>query len=156
MDFLITVCMAAIASAVFRILVPEGKLTKQISLLISCVFLLAGVSAISGAELDMDALNAGSDEVLISDTDIARDVNKELQRRICGEMSDRIYELLAESGICPEEIHVNVNISGLYSISITQVKLMLPAEQRDKAAEAHAIAAAELTEDIRLTVEIKE
>ena len=152
MDFLITVCMAAIASAVFRILVPEGKLTKQISLLISCVFLLAGVSAISGAELDMDALNAVSDEVLISDTDIARDVNRELQRRICGEMSDRIYGLLAESGICPEEIHVNVNISGLYSISITQVKLVFDEGEAQTAAKAQRLVRAELPAEIEVAV----
>ena len=156
MHFLITVCMAAIASAVFRILVPEGKLTKQISLLISCVFLLAGVSAISGAELDLDILNAVSDEVLISDTDIVRDVNKELQKRICGEMSDRIYGLLAESGICPEEIHVNVNISGLYSISITQVKAILPAAQADRCGECLALLRDELPRDIEVIVKRKE
>ncbi|MBQ9947761.1 MAG: hypothetical protein IJO91_05170 [Oscillospiraceae bacterium] len=155
MDFLLTICMAAIASAVFRLLVPESKLSKQISLLIVCVFLLTGINAVTGAELTLspDIIAPSSTEEYIS---FSGEVNRELQKKICKDMSDKLYAVLGKNGIYPEQIHVNVNISGLYSISITQVKLMLPAEQRDKAAEAHAIAAAELTEDIRLTVEIKE
>lgn len=155
MDFLLTICMAAIASAVFRLLVPESKLSKQISLLIVCVFLLTGINAVTGAELTLspDIIAPSSTEEYIS---FSGEVNRELQKKICKNMSDKLYAVLGKNGIYPEQIHVNVNISGLYSISITQVKLMLPAEQRDKAAEAHAIAAAELTEDIRLTVEIKE
>lgn len=155
MDFLLTICMAAIASAVFRLLVPESKMSKQISLLIVCVFLLTGINAVTGAEftLSPDIIAPSSTEEYIS---FSGEVNRELQKKICKDMSDKLYAVLGKNGIYPEQIHVNVNISGLYSISITQVKLMLPAEQRDKAAEAHAIAAAELTEDIRLTVEIKE
>lgn len=155
MDFLLTICMAAIASALFRILVPENKFTKQISLLIACVFVLAGINAVSGAELSFDT---GSLEITAGGEyeEFSGDVNKSLQKKICGDLSDRLYALLNENGIYPKQIHVNVNISGLYSISITQVKLVLPKEQRDEAEKAFRLASEELSEDIELKVEIKE
>ncbi len=155
MEFLLTVCMAAIASALFRILVPENKFTKQISLLIACVFLLAGINAVSGVELDLD--------VTAFDTSVSKDyisfsgeVNRSLQKDICKKMSDKLYALLNENEIYPVQIHVNVNISDIYSISITQVKLVLPEEQRDKADKAYRLVSAELSEDIELKVVIKE
>lgn len=68
MDFLLTICMAAIASAVFRLLLPESKLSKQISLLIVCVFLLTGINAVTGAELTLspDIIAPSSTEEYIS------------------------------------------------------------------------------------------
>lgn len=147
--------MAAIAAALFRMLVPENKAAKQISLLIVCVFLLTGASALTGAELDLNAdayeLGANADYIGFSG-----DVNKSLQEKVCRDMSDRLYALLNENGIYPEEIHVIVNISGLYSINITQVKLVFGANQHDAAAAAAELLAGELSEDIKITVETKE
>ena len=54
MKFLTTMCMAALSSALFRMLVPENKFSKQISLLIAGVFLLTGITALSGTELNID------------------------------------------------------------------------------------------------------
>ena len=149
MDFLLTICMTAIASALFRMLVPEGKYAKQISLLIVSVFLLAGINAVSGAELDLDAerfsIEGGTELVSFSG-----DVNKSLQKKICSDMSDKLYSLLNENGLYPEEIHVNVNISGLYSISITQVKLVFPSGREQEAQAAARLARASLSEEIEI------
>ena len=151
MDFLLTICMTAIASALFRMLVPEGKYAKQISLLIVSVFLLAGINAVSGAELDFDTeqLSVEGGTELIS---FSGDVNKSLQKKICSDMSDKLYALLEENGIYPEQIHVNVNISGLYSISITQVKLVFNKGEEQTAAQAQRLVRAELPEEIEVAV----
>ncbi|MBE6888920.1 MAG: hypothetical protein E7485_02745 [Ruminococcaceae bacterium] len=155
MDFLLTVCMAAIASALFRILVPENKFTKQISLLIACVFLLTAATAISGAEFgsltEAPEISASSDYIGFSG-----EVNKSLQKKICSDMSDKLYAILHKNEIYPEQIHIGVNISGLYSISITQVKLVLSENSRDKADKALALLRAELSEDIEIKTEFKE
>ena len=71
-------------------------------------------------------------------------------------MSDKLYALLNENGIYPVEIHVIVNISGLYSIDITQVKLVFGAGQQAAAEAAAELLARELTEDIKVTVTVKE
>ena len=41
MQFFSTVCMAAIASALFRMLIPENRFAKQISLLTAGLFILS-------------------------------------------------------------------------------------------------------------------
>lgn len=155
MDFLLTVCMAAIASALFRILVPENKFTKQISLLIACIFILTGVSAVSGAEL---SLSPDSFDISVSNDYISfsGEVNKSLQKKICTDMSDKLYSLMHENGIYPKQIHIGVNISGLYSISITQVKLVLGENDRDKSDKALALLNEALSDDIEIILEFKE
>ena len=154
MEFLTTICIAAIAAALFRMLVPENKYSKQISLLIVCVFLLTGISAVSGAEIDLDtdAYDIWTQEYI----GFSGDVNKSLQRKICKEMSDKLYELLNSNGLYPQEIHVIVNISGLYSIDITQVKLVFGAGEQAEAAAAKRLVEDELTQDIEIIAQVKE
>lgn len=155
MDFLLTVCMAAIASALFRILVPENKFAKQISLLIACVFILAGINAVSGAELDLSTDNF--DLSITNDyVSFSGEVNKSLQKKICSDMSDKLYGIMHENEIYPEQIHIGVNISGLYSISITQVKLVLDENDRDKADKALSLLESALSDDIEIKLEFKE
>ncbi|MGN1120158.1 MAG: hypothetical protein ACI4Q4_07350, partial [Oscillospiraceae bacterium] len=54
MGFLTTVCMTSLAAALFRMLVPEGKAAKQVSLLIACVFILAALNAVRGADFTIE------------------------------------------------------------------------------------------------------
>lgn len=150
MQFLSTVCMAAIASALFRLLVPENRFAKQISLLVAALFLLAGINAVKSADFSFDktqySYEADADYVGFSG-----DINKELQKKICSEMSDKLYSLLNSSGIYPDEIHVIVNISGLYSISITQVKLVFSEAQRSASEAAEELLSQELPPEIKVT-----
>lgn len=147
--------MAAIYTALFRMLVPENKYSKQISLLIAAVFLLTGITAVTGAELDLSppeyemSENGGY-------TDLTADVTANLQKKICKDMSDKLYALLGEHEIYPEEIHVIVNISGLYSINITQVKLVFGESEHAAATAAAELLSQELSEDIKITTEVKE
>lgn len=67
-------------------------------------------------------------------------------------MSDKLYSRLNYAGIYPEEIHVIVNISGLYSISITQVKLVFSEGQRSAAEAAEELLSGELPPEIELSV----
>ena len=147
MQFFSTVCMAAIASALFRMLIPENRFAKQISLLTAGLFILAGVNALRGTDFDEDS----ADYIGFSG-----DVNRELQKKICSEMSDKVYALLNEQGICPEEVHIAVNISGLYSISITQVELVFSGDQCSAAAAAEELLTGRLPEEIRVTSVIRE
>ena len=71
-------------------------------------------------------------------------------------MSDKVYALLNEQGICPEEVHIAVNISGLYSISITQVELVFSGDQRSAAEAAEEFLTGRLPEEIRVTSVIRE
>lgn len=155
MQFFSTVCMAAIASALFRMLIPENKFAKQISLLTAGLFILAGVNAVRGSDIDIGGVQY-SYEDSADYIGFSGDVNRELQKKICSEMSDRVYVLLNEQGICPEEVHVAVNISGLYSISITQVELVFSGDQRSAAEAAEELLSGQLPEEIRVTSVVRE
>lgn len=155
MKFLSTLCIAALCSAIFRMLVPENKFSKQISLLIAGVFLLTAISAISGAELDLSAEpHIGFAEDY--GAEFSDGVNKELKRKICGEMSDKIYALLNAREIYPQEIHIAVNISGLYSIDITQVELVFKSGEQAAANAAAEILGQELPPQIAIKTDVKE
>lgn len=155
MQFFSTVCMAAIASALFRMLIPENKFARQISLLTAGLFILAGVNALRNTDLSFDSTQY-SYEDSADYIGFSGDVNRELQKKICSEMSDKVYALLNEQGICPEEVHIAVNISGLYSISITQVELVFSGGQRSAAEAAEKLLSGKLPEDIRVTSVVKE
>ena len=154
MKFLTTLCMAALSCALFRMLVPENKFSKQISLLIAGVFLLTGITALKNAEfnIDTDGYRIRFEEY---GAEISSGLNEELRQRVCREMSDKIYALLNERGIYPEEIHVIVNISGLYSIDITQVELVFTGGEQAAAKEAAEFLAGELSPKIEIITEVK-
>lgn len=155
MRFLTTLCMAALSCALFRMLVPENKFSKQISMLIAAVFLLTGITALKNAEFDID-----TEEYRVQfeeyGADISSGVNKALRDRVCREMSDKIYALLNARGIFPEEIHIIVNISGMYSIDITQVELVFAGGEQAAANEAAKLLAGELSPEIEIITEVKE
>lgn len=155
MGFLTTMCIAVLSSALFRMLVPENKFSKQLSLLVAGVFLLTGITALKGADLKIDT------ERYITEADgygfeISSNVNEELKQQICGELSDKIYAMLNERGIYPKEIHVIVNISGLYSIDITQVELVFETGEQAAAKAAADVLNGELSPDIEIVTEVKE
>ena len=118
--------------------------------LCSLLFILAGVNALRNTAFSLDSAQY-SYEDSADYIGFSGDVNRELQKKICSEMSDRVYSLLNEQGICPEEVHIAVNISGLYSISITQVELVFSEGQRSAAEAAEELLSRELPEEIRIT-----
>lgn len=154
MKFINTICIAALGSALFRMLVPENKFSKQISILISSVFLLTALTAIGGADLDIDFEKYDTAAAEYS-TEISKNANKELQNKICKEMSDKIYGILNAREIYPEEIRVIVNISGLYSINITQVELVFKNGEEAAATAAAELLKSELSPDIKIKTEVE-
>ncbi len=155
MGFVQSICLAAVAAALFRMLVPQGKLSKQVSVLVVSVFLLSGLSALRGVSLDLSQEDFAA-EYSAQSRDLTGEVNASLQKKICGEMSDKLYALLGENGLHPAQIHVNVNISGLYSISITQVKLVFAAGQESEAQQAYELVRKQLPKEIDVVASTKQ
>ncbi|MCH5195126.1 MAG: hypothetical protein J1F28_00345 [Oscillospiraceae bacterium] len=152
MQTLSTICIAAIAAAMFKILVPENKFSKQISLLTAGVFLLVGITAFSGTKLDLD-ISAFEEEAEGKINDFSSEVNESLRDEICEKMEEKVRYLLMQSEIYPEQIHVIVNISGLYGIDITEIRIVLEeGEAEETAKTAESLLKNELSENIKITV----
>lgn len=153
MGFLISVSIAAICIALYKMLVPENKFSGQISLLCVCVFLLTGISAASGAEIDLsaDPYELETDENYIEFGETARE---QARIRVGAEAREKIAEILADNEIFPKEIHVAVNISGLYSIDISQVELVFNAGEQAAADAAAGILQRELSEETNIKIRV--
>lgn len=152
MQTLSTICIAAIAAAMFKILVPENKFSKQISLLTAGVFLLVGITAFSGTKLNLD-ISAFEEEAEGKINDFSSEVNESLRDEICEKMEEKVRYLLMQSEIYPEQIHVIVNISGLYGIDITEIRIVLEeGEAEETAKTAESLLKNELSENIKITV----
>lgn len=151
MQTLSTICIAAIAAAMFKILVPENKFSKQISLLTAGVFLLVGITAFSGTKLDLD-ISAFEEEAEGKINDFSSEVNESLRNEICEKMEEKVRYLLTQNEIYPEQIHVIVNISGLYGIDITEIRIVLEEGEEETAKTAESLLKNELSENIKITV----
>jgi hypothetical protein len=110
-------------------LVPESSFKKQISFLISCFFITAVISLVSGISIDFNEFSG----VEFGDSsggnfiDFSGQTTSARKRAIAEELSGRVREVLEAENIYPSKIYVIVNISGLYSISINEILLVLPA-----------------------------
>ena len=147
----------AVMSIIMAVIVcfPLLNTISAVIMLAAGLFILAGVNALRGTDFDLGAVQY-SYEDSADYIGFSGDVNRELQKKICSEMSDKVYALLNEQGICPEEVHIAVNISGLYSISITQVELVFSGDQRSSAEAAEELLTGRLPEEIRVTSVIRE
>ncbi len=113
--------------------------------------MLTGITAASGAEFRLDdsvEIDENADYIRFSG-----EIDEKLKSEICTKTEEKLRALLEENGLFPEEVHIIVNISGLYGISISEVRLYFGGEEDAEA--ARNILRNALPEDIKVTVDIK-
>jgi hypothetical protein len=146
-EILFNICMVAVACALFKLLVPENSFRKQIGFLVSCFFITAVISFITGGDFSIEGISIG--ESGAGFIDYSEEVTTERKRAIAEELSNRVREMLAEHEIFPARIYVIVNISGMYSISINEIKLVLPPDS--DFTRASALVEKEVGTEIKVT-----
>ncbi|MDR2531809.1 MAG: hypothetical protein LBC82_03095 [Oscillospiraceae bacterium] len=153
-EMILNICFVAAAAALFKMLVPENSFKKQIGFLTACFFITAVISLVSGANLNFDEISG----IDLGDTsgfiDFSEQTTSARKRAIGEEMSGRVRDVLEQSGIYPSKIYVIVNISGLYSISINEIKLVLPPDANFT--EASALVEKEVGTGIKVTIEVRD
>ena len=121
-EMLFSICAAAVITAVYKALIPSDKFSAQIKLLVACFFAVSVINAVSG-------LNAAWDfsDILAADTSY-NDYNVQVfglaEEKTADALRAVIYEKLAEEGIFPEKIYIDMNISSGGTISISEIKLV--------------------------------
>ncbi|MCL2019285.1 MAG: hypothetical protein FWG70_05930 [Oscillospiraceae bacterium] len=149
-EFLLNVSLVAAATALFRMLVPETGFKKQIGFLISCFFISVTASFFMGGNLEIEGVYGVDFDTGGSITDFSEQATLARKQAIAEEVSARINEILQQNGIYPSEISVIVNISGLYSISINEIKLVLPPDA--DFGKASALIEKEVGTDIKVII----
>ena len=119
---LVSICVTAIMTAVYRALAPTDKFGSQVKLLISCFFVVSVIGAVSGAVPLLDISGTVSADTSYNDYSVQ--LEKLTAEETANNLRRVISERLAEEGIAPEKIYVGVNISDKGSISISEVGLV--------------------------------
>ena len=153
-ETLLEIALAAIATGIFKLLLPESTFKKQIAFLTACFFLLSCISFFRNNSWDFTD---------ISDTfrqngayiDYSVEAYRLTQNEIAKSLAADIGDLLAEKEIPAEEIRVIVDISSAYSISIKQVRLAFSLKNADYAAIAEELVKKEVGDEIEVVVEIR-
>lgn len=154
MKFLSTVCLAAVCTALFRLLIPENKFTKQMSLIITGVFLFTGISSVIGLKLNVET--AAAEESFSGNYErVQENFNEVTRKAVCSGLRDRLEKMLNERKIFPEEIHIAVNIFGTYSIKFTQVELVFAPGEQDAANAAAELLSETLPPETAIKTEVR-
>lgn len=121
-EALISICAAAIITAIYKALIPSDKFISQIKLLTACFFILSAVSAVSGLN---DAWDIS--DIIVPDgsyNDYSVQIGTAVSEETVNILRRNIYEKLAEENIFPEKIYIDINISDNSRISINEIKLV--------------------------------
>ncbi|NLJ16910.1 MAG: hypothetical protein GX346_07250 [Clostridiales bacterium] len=150
-EMIVSVCLVSVATAIFKMLVPENSFKKQISFLIACFFAISLMSIFTKGKFEVDfsseAFNQQNDFL-----DISKRVNDKAYRELGEKLADKIKILLDEEGIKTKQILINVNIPNLYSISISEVRLVFDNPQSQDAQKAKEVVQNFVGEDIKVSV----
>lgn len=150
----VTIIMTALSGAVIQILMPKGKTERMMNIVLSLFFLCAILSPfITGSSQALwDEFN---NKILISDTEFSDEqesLNKTVLEETEKETENIIYKLAAQEGFSGINVEVNMDISGTNSISIDEIKISVPAAERNKAIEW--ISSIEKTFNVTVTLDL--
>ena len=153
-ETVLQIALAAIATGIFKLLLPESSFKKQIAFLTACFFLLSCISFFRSNSLELSEI---SDTLRQNNAyvDYSAEAYRMTQNEIAQALADDISDLLSENEIPVQEIRVIIDISSSYSISIKQVRLAFSLKNADCAAFAEELVKKEVGDEIEVVVEIR-
>ncbi len=150
-EVITTVCLAGIGTAVYKMLVPSGTFEKQLKLLISLFLILGVISPFVSGDIN---LSIPTSENIVETSEYITLQNSILENMAVNaqdNLSRELGRILSQEGIETTEILAKINISPTYSISIIEVKLLLP--NMGFEGVAREIVEREVGEDIAILIE---
>lgn len=148
------IAFVAIATGVFKLLSPENSFKKQLAFLTSAFFLLSCVSLFRDNGFDFSEI-ADSFRGEGAYVDFSVEAYRMTEREIASNIRKNIEAVFEENEIFCDEIHVIIDISSSYSISIKQVRLAFSANNADNTAKAEELVKKEVGDEIEVVTEIK-
>ena len=153
-ETVLEIALAAIATGIFKLLLPDSSFKKQIAFLTACFFLLSCISFVRNSTWDFSQISASLRQEGAY-VDYSLEAYRLMQNEIAQALAEDINDLLTENEIPVQEIRVIVDISSAYSISIKQVRLAFSLKDADCAAFAEELVKKEVGDEIEVIVEIR-
>lgn len=126
-----TVCITAVITAIFSMLMPEGKLEKVVMFAVSVFFLIGIVTPFTSKEFRIQLKEIKVDKLEIS-TKIENSVNKQFLNIAKANLESKLEAYLIENNIKPQKIDIIVNISKDESISIKGIEIKIKKEDNKR------------------------
>lgn len=115
-------CILGVIFSVISGLVPSEKFMPQIRMLFALILVLVIVPGAAEADISFDLPEISREIAQVSSEKTDRLIMDLIPQNIC----DSLKEILAENGIYPTEISVDINNSDDGSISIISAEIILP------------------------------
>ena len=133
----LSLCVTAVITAIFTMLMPDAKLEKTVKFAISLFFLTGLAAPFAAGELDpifdFSPIQAESQ---------ASPLEKQAQEQFLSlaerNLEASLEQLLRAEGVRPQKVDVSIHITEDQRVSIKQVRVTLPASEegnRQKAAD---------------------
>ncbi len=148
---LLNICLVAVGVGILKMLIPVNSFDKQINFLISCFFIASIIFSFSNEHIDFKSMAGEINSKPY--VDFTASLTNDRKNAIATELSERVREVLVNNQISPKKIYVIVNISGLHSISINEIKLVL--SEYDDFQRASDIVTEEVGSDIKVSIEFE-
>ncbi len=152
-EALLGIALTAVATGVFKLLIPDSSFKKQIAFLTACFFVL------SIASFFTEAVDLSDISLSLSDkgayVDFSVEAYRLTQTEIAAKMSEELKAELEKNNISVDEIYIIIDISSSYSISIKQVRLAFSAKNASYASAAEELVKKEVGDEIEIVTEIK-
>lgn len=116
-----TICITAVCSAIFSMLVPNSKLADVVKFAISIFFILGVISPFVGKSLSFDFSGDIKMQSEKTVTSINNSVNKNLKGAIENRISAECERVLKAKGYAVKKVAVTVNITEKDGISINRI-----------------------------------
>ncbi len=140
-NWLFSISAAAIVTAIFKMLVPDDRMGKQLKLLISCFFIVTAINFFA----DVTEFQSLKEifQIDASYNDYSVIYEKQTADEAANLLRKRIYTALEKENIHPEKIYIDINISQNKSISISKIRLVFKDKHSGEAERA-----VEITENL--------
>ncbi|MCI7768267.1 MAG: hypothetical protein MSJ26_09875 [Oscillospiraceae bacterium] len=128
-------CVLGIIFSVINGMTPSEKLSRQMNIIFSLIMIAVVIAPFAKKELSFDFENISEQ----APEDMSYIFDNHLEDMISTNISDNLGKALADQGIFPVKISVDINNSDEDSISIIKAEIILrDSSQSEKAAETAA------------------
>lgn len=121
----LSICLVAVATGLFRMLVPDNKFKTQLSFLISCIFALCIINSVKGVQPDTEVFVSQSTEVI----DFSDKLSENARIAAARSVRLKVENLLSENQINFEKVYTVAHIDGAFCISISEIELVFKKNQ---------------------------
>lgn len=126
----ISICITAVVTSIFSMLVPNGKIDKTLNFAISIFFLTSLVSPFFNSKLNFHVDLTASDQEYAA-KNIESEMNKQFLSIAERQLESSLEKSLKEKNIFADKIDLSININADNSISINKVNVWLEKESEN-------------------------